>query len=102
MAINTMPVPHPAVHPAVALTSKVMDTAWRNLLEHTVPPETHPDFVKTFKRFFFAGAKALTDALVYSDALSEGMEPTAEDLQKLDAVMHEINEFFCEVAAGRQ
>ncbi len=98
-AVNAIGVSAP---PPSALVSKVLDTAWRNLLEQTIPPETHPDLIKTFKRFFFAGAKSLIDDLIYSDALDEGMEATSNDLQKIDAILHEINAFFCEVAAGRQ
>lgn len=86
----------------VGLTSKIMEAAWRSILEQTIPAETHPDLVKTYKRFFYAGAKAMLDDLIYSDALDDGMEPTADDLQKIDAIVHEVNEFFCEVGAGRQ
>jgi hypothetical protein len=88
--------------PRIMIISHVIDKAWRNLLEQNVPPETHPDLVKTFKRFFYAGAKSLIDDLVYTDALDDGMEATPNDLQKIDAIMHEINEYFCEVVAGRQ
>ena len=92
-------------HEAKSVTvSKIIDSAWRNLLERNVPSETHPDLVKTFKRFFYAGAKSVMDSLVYSDTLDES-EPdtlTADDSNRVDAVMHEINAFFCEVAAGRQ
>jgi hypothetical protein len=92
-------------HEAKTVTvSKVIDTAWRNILEQNVPPETHPDTVKCMKRFFYAGAKTLLDSLVYSDTLDES-DPdtlTADDSNRVDAMMHEINAFFCEVAAGRQ
>ena len=39
---------------------------------------------------------------IYDAALDEGEEPTADDLSKLDAIIHEISEFFVEVEAGRQ
>lgn len=83
-------------------TSKVMDQGWRSILEQVVPPETSPDLVKTFKRFFYAGSKHLLDTLVYTDMLDEGEQPTADDLAKIDAIQHEINEYFGEVSAGRQ
>lgn len=85
-------------------TSALLDSAWRSILEQTIPPETHPDLVKTYKRFFYAGAKALIDNLVYTDTLDESDEATAtpQDVDRVDAVMHEINAFFTEVAAGRQ
>ena len=48
-----------SAHEAKSVTvSKIIDIAWRNLLEQNVPAETHPDLVKTFKRFFYAGAKS--------------------------------------------
>lgn len=89
--------------PRILLTSKVLDSAWRNMLEQTVPPETYPDQVKTYKRFFFAGAKALMDNLVHSDTLDDTTEDaTVDDVKRLDAIMHEITAFFSEVVAGRQ
>lgn len=84
------------------LSSKIMDEGWRNLLESVIPPETHPDQVKTYKRFYYAGAKRCMDALVFDAALDEGEQPTADDLAKVDALLHEVNAFFSEVAAGRQ
>jgi hypothetical protein len=92
-------------HKAKTITvSKVIDAAWRNLLEQNVPPETHPDLVKTFKRFFYAGAKTSLDSLVYSDVLDEDHPDTAtpEDINRIDAMMHEVQAFFVEVASGRQ
>ena len=84
------------------LTSKIMHTGWTEVLERLIPPETHPQLVKTFKRFYFAGGQHLLHSLVYDAALDEGDEPTEADLSKIDALMHEINEYFTEVAAGRQ
>lgn len=88
----------------VLVTSKVLHDAWTSLLEQNVPPETHPNQIKAFKRFFFAGARAFLVNLVYSDTLDENEPDTAtqSDIDRIDAVQHEINEYFCEVAAGRQ
>jgi len=87
----------------VLLVSKVLDKAWRNILEQNIPPETHELSVKTYKRFFYAGAKALMDNLVYSDTLDDKTDDaTIDDVKRLDALMHEITAFFVEVAAGRQ
>jgi len=90
--------------PRTLTTSRVIDAAWRSILEQTIPPETHPDWVKTYKRFFFAGAKALLDSFLYSDMLDED-DPTyatERDVDRVDAIMHEINAYFTEVVAGRQ
>jgi len=85
------------------LVSSVLDSAWRNILETNIPAETHPLQVKTFKRFFYAGAKALIDTLVYSDTLDEGADDaTPQDVKRIDAIMHEITQYFAEVIAGRQ
>lgn len=84
-------------------TSAVLDKAWRNILETNIPAATHPDLVKTFKRFFYAGAKAIMDTLVYTDALDDTTEDaTVQDVQRIDAMMHEITAFFADVVAGRQ
>lgn len=102
--IHILPHLPPAapVQPKAALISKVMAKAWEEVSSANIPPETHPDLVKTYKRFFYCGARAVMHDLVYSDALDEGMAPTENDLQKVDAILHELNEFFCEVVAGRQ
>lgn len=84
------------------LDSKIMQTGWASMLEQVIPGDTHPDLVKTYKRFFFAGAKHLLDTLLYSAELDESMEPTENDLSKVDALQHEINAFFTEVSSGRQ
>jgi hypothetical protein len=85
------------------LTSKVMDTAWRSILETNIPSETHPLQVRVYKRFFMAGAKSLMDTLVYGDTLDEGEDDaTPTDVKRLDAIMHELMEFFADVVAERQ
>ena len=85
-------------------TSRVIDAAWRSIMEQTIPLETHPDLVKTYKRFFYAGAKAPLDSFLYSDMLDED-DPnyaTERDFDRIDAMVHEINAYLTEVAAGRQ
>ncbi len=85
------------------VTSRVIDAAWRKILETNVPPETHLLQVRTYKRFFYAGAKTLLDTLVYSDVLDESTgDATVQDVKRIDAMMHEINAFFADVIAGRQ
>lgn len=88
----------------VKLDSKILDTAWRNILETNIPAETHPLQVKTYKRFFYAGAKALVDALIYSDMLDEesGDDASPQDVKRIDAMVREVQDFFVEVAAGQQ
>jgi hypothetical protein len=87
----------------VLLTSKVIETAWRNILEQTIPAETHPLAVKTYKRFFFAGAKAFMDAIFHSDALDDTTEGASlDEIKRLDAMQHEIIAFFNDVAGERQ
>lgn len=97
-----MTKPKPATAKRPMLISKIMQKGWASILEQNVPPEAHPELVKTFKRFYYAGAKHAIDDLLYAADLDEGMDPTAEDLSKIDALVHELNEYFGEVAAGRQ
>jgi len=84
------------------LTSKIMHLGWVEMLERVIPESTHPDLVKTYKRFYYAGAQHLLHSLVYDAALDEGDELSSADTSKVDALMHELNEYFTEVAAGRQ
>lgn len=89
--------------PPVVLTSKILEKGWANLLEQNVPPEAGPELVKTFKRFYFVGAKTVLDALLYTDMLDENFDgPSKQDINRVDALAHEINAFIREVAAGRQ
>lgn len=93
----------PAACGPVLTTSKVLDTEWRNILEQVIPPETHPALVRTYKRFFFGGAQCLIEKLTNSDVLDESTEAaTPQDINRVDAIIHEINAYFSEVAAGRQ
>jgi hypothetical protein len=85
------------------LSSRVLDAAWRNILEQTIPPETHELQVKTYKRFFYAGAKALVDNLIMSDTLDDTTDELSEvDGKRIDAIVYEVTAFFLDVAAGRQ
>lgn len=99
--------PTPLAPPSAAansglLSSKVLETAWEKVRE-LIPPETHPLQVKTYKRFFFAGAKALVDNLIMSDTLDDTTdELSAVDGKRIDAIVFEITSFFLDVAAGRQ
>ena len=82
-----------------------MHAGWTEVLGAVDPLRRHaiPKLVKTFKRFYFAGGPAsFAFARSVVAALDEGDEPTEADLSKIDALMHEINEYFTEVAAGRQ
>jgi hypothetical protein len=87
------------------LVSSVLEDAWRTIHRDNVPVDTHPLQVKTYKRFFMAGAKALMDTLVYSDTLDDSVGAevaTPQDIKRIDALMHEITAFFADVIAGRQ
>lgn len=84
------------------LISRIMHLGWIEMLERVIPNDTHPDLVKTYKRFYYAGGQRSVHALVYDAALDEGDELSSADMSKLDALMHELNEYFADVAAGRQ
>ena len=59
-----------------------------------IPRDTHPGVVAALENAFYAGAKHAIDSLVYDAALDEGDELTEADSSKLDALMHEILEYF--------
>ena len=97
---NILPLTMPVEKPLVV--SHVMAKAWEEIQTGNIPPLTNPELIKVYRRFFYAGARAVMHDLVYSDALDEGMAPTENDLQKVDAILHELNEFFCGVVAGEK
>lgn len=84
----------------VILSSKVMATAWANILEKNIPPETDETMIKTFKRFFYSGGHELLRRLL--GVMDDGDDLTANDMNRIDAIEHEIKAYFAEVAAGRQ
>jgi hypothetical protein len=95
--------------PRTMFTSKLMAVAWQDMLDFVgsdgtklIPSEVHPDDLKTYKRLFYAGGRELFRLLMASDALEETDELKPDDAQRFLAVMHELDLFFVEVAAGRQ
>ena len=87
------------------LTSNIMKLGWQQMLAHKMPDGTGMftnmprELVAAFENSFYAGAKHVIDTLVYAADLDEGDEITAADTNKIDALMHEINEYFARLAA---
>ena len=87
------------------LTSNIMKVGWQKMLDHRMPDGTGlftdmpQQLVQAFENSFYAGAKHVIDTLVYDAALDEGDEPTEADLSKIDALMHELTEYFTKLGA---
>lgn len=93
---------HTIEKPRTMLTSTVVANNWKNTWAQIGRPDTHPDLLKTYKRIYYAGHQHMLQSLMEHADLDETDELTQDDLHKIDAVMHELNAFFVEVAAGRQ
>jgi hypothetical protein len=96
-------VPFVPKEPRKAAESRVMAAAWLEIKKN-VPEDTHPDIVKAFKRFFYAGARAiLVDTFTRSDCLDESSQDLTEtDFERLAGILDELEIFRADVAEGRQ
>ena len=63
-----------------------------------LPPETHPKLIEAYRNFFYAGGRHLLRSLIYDAALDEGDKLTEDDTSKIDALEHEINEYFSKLS----
>jgi hypothetical protein len=91
-----------AAEPAPALTtSRIMANAWEQVAKEVLPLSASPKQVEWARRFFYAGAKMMMDNLLYTDTLDEKNESGAsrEEINRVDAIWHELNEFFCRLGA---
>lgn len=91
--------PPPALAPGVT-TSRIMTDAWEKIEREIIPPGTSQDKRKWAKRLFMAGAFTLLSTLINSDVLDESDESTAtpQDVNRVDAIWHELNAFFSSIA----
>lgn len=88
--------------PAPALTtSRIMANAWEQIAKEVLPLSATPQQTEWARRFFYAGAKMMMDNLLYTDTLDEKNESGAsrEEINRVDAIWHELNEFFCRLGA---
>jgi hypothetical protein len=88
--------------PAPALTtSRIMANAWEQIAKEVLPLSATPQQTEWARRFFYAGAKMMMDNLLYTDTLDEKNETGAsrEEINRVDAIWHELNEFFCRLGA---
>lgn len=82
-----------------------MQTGWASMLEYRAEngeklfsSDLSPKLIAAFENCFYAGGKHVLDSLVYDAALDEGDELTEADSSKLDALMHEILEYFSKIS----
>lgn len=101
-AKRDIPVPKPDPKPAPMLgaTSTLMTTEWEKIEKEILPPETSADKRKWAKRLFMAGAMTLLSKLINEDVLDESDENsiTPQDVNRVDAIWHELNAFFSQIA----
>ncbi len=97
-------IPFPPREPMMVVESKVIEAAWNALAAQTIPLDTHPELVKAFRRFFYAGAKSLVDTFLYTDCLDESApdQLTKSDGERFAGIANEVQDFFTEVASARQ
>jgi hypothetical protein len=83
------------------VTSRIMANAWEQIAKEVLPLSATPQQVEWARRFFYAGAKMMMDNLLYTDTLDEKNETGAskEEINRVDAIWHELNEFFCRLGA---
>lgn len=76
-----------------------MDAAWRSYAEAVIPPDA-PDVQRIeSRRAFYAGARSAMAGLM--SFLDPGEEPTQADLDKMTALMKELDDFARHVRQGR-
>ena len=98
------PVQVPTTNPGPVLTtSTLMAEEWEKIERELMPVGdigTSPGKRKWAKRLFMAGAFTLLSKLINSDVLDENDESTAtpQDVNRVDAIWHELNEFFSQIA----
>jgi hypothetical protein len=95
-------VPTPV--PQTITTSHIMSDAWDQLAKEVMPLSATPEQHKWAKRLFMAGGFTVFNILMnhtHRDTLDES-DPNAlarADLERLDAIYHELNAFFSAIAS---
>jgi hypothetical protein len=86
--------------PPSITTSRVMADAWEKFAKEVLPLSITPEQEKWARRIFFSGAMTLMGNMLYGDILDEGNPDTAtpQDVNRIDALYHELNAFFSAVS----
>ncbi len=78
---------------------KTVAELWQSYANDVLPKHASATQRRETRRAFYAGAQAFFGAIVAG--LSEGAEPTEEDVQSLDTLHEEFKAFARDVAAGK-
>lgn len=76
-----------------------VETAWLTYRHLVMPADAVPVQIQECRRAFYAGAQMLLTELLAM--VSPGDECTEEDLQKMDQVQTELEQFSLDVSEGR-
>lgn len=77
--------------------SHVIADLWASY-RRVLPSDAHATQVIETRRAFYAGAFALLEAL--DNILEPGLEPTEKDIESLESIHRELQEFVKSVEAG--
>lgn len=73
---------------------------WESYQQKVLPPDAGPVQIQECRRAFYAGARSLFTLLAVG--VSPGMdEPTADDLNMMQEISDELDEFLGAVVSGR-
>lgn len=78
---------------------KTVAALWQSYVDDVLPKHAGAVQRQETRRAFYAGAQAFFHAV--AAGLSEGAEPTDEDVQSLEALHGEFKAFARDVAAGK-
>jgi biotin synthase-like enzyme len=74
--------------------------AWEMYRDTVIPPDAHVTQFIECKRAFYAGARSLlTDIMIMADP---GADPTDEDMDMMEDLELELQQFAADVAAGKE
>ena len=77
---------------------KTIEKIWLEYRKKAIPPNAGDTQLTETKRAFYAGSLGLLKAIMCR--LEDGLEPTKKDLDFMDSIADELNNFFGEVKRG--
>ena len=78
---------------------KIIDTAWRSYAEQIIPVNAPDVQRQELRRAFYAGAASMFGGIMAM--LEPGTEPTDADLENMNALQGELDQYVRDLKAGR-
>ena len=78
---------------------KFIDQAWRSYSERVIPAHAGAVQRQEMRRAFYAGATTLLASIMV--ALDPGTEPTDADLQRMQGIQDELDQFVADLQRGK-